>query len=124
MLAGASPTLLFGQRRGKKPPAPAPIVVGVTASPALGEAPLAVSFAATAIYGTPPYRYTWTFSDNPAGIVVGAASIEHTFAADGVYAATVRVTDRAKQSATATAMVYVMPRPAAPGPNFTLIVTA
>ena len=67
-----------------------PLSATVQANPTTGNAPLAVSFSASASGGLAPYSYQWTFGDGSSGI---SQSITHTYTAAGTYAAQVIVRD-------------------------------
>lgn len=78
------------------PPAPnnqAP-VVKLTASATAGQAPLTVSFSATALDPDgDPLRYSWNFGDGTTVAASGAPDQAHTFTQTGSYAAVVTVDD-------------------------------
>ncbi|HLF07421.1 MAG TPA: PKD domain-containing protein, partial [Thermoplasmata archaeon] len=66
--------------------------VSIAGTPTSGSAPLAVMFSSTPAGGTPPYTYAWEFGD---GAIGSTQNPGHTYAAAGVYTATLKVTDSA-----------------------------
>ena len=82
--------------------------VDVTATPTSGEAPLDVSFDATATDpdGDTDLTYSWTFGD---GNVADGEDVEHTYEAPGEYTATVTVSDPAGASSFASVDIDVDP---------------
>ena len=68
--------------------------VAPTATPSSGGAPLSVSFGATAVGGTSPYTYAWTFGDGGSG---SGATVSHTYNSLGTFTATVTVTDASER---------------------------
>lgn len=94
-----------------------PPTAAVSAAPEQGSAPLTVSFSAA--NSTDPdgdaLTYAWDFGDG--GSATGSA-VTHTYAANGSYTATVRVTDSAGQSAAASALISVgVVQPGTPAPH-------
>ena len=88
----------------------APPAVFASASPRTGDSPMAVTFSASATGGLGPYTYVWDFGDGAGDSV---ANPTHTYAAAGVYTASVAITDAAGLSATSTVGVTVNPPPGA-----------
>ncbi|RMG17040.1 MAG: PKD domain-containing protein [Deltaproteobacteria bacterium] len=78
--------------------------VSVSATPTSGPAPLTVAFDATASGGDAPLSFAWTFGD---GATSSTEDPSHTYAAEGVYDATVVVTDANGDSASATVSILV-----------------
>jgi PKD repeat protein len=78
-------------------PALAVKVSASPSSPSLGEI---VNFSANASGGTPGYTYAWAFGDGGTG--GNLRNISHIFTTNGPFNATLRVTDVAGGSATAT----------------------
>lgn len=64
--------------------------VRVDASPLSGQAPLQVSFTASARGGTPPYYYDWDFADGSRSTLQNPV---HSYASGGTYEARVTVSD-------------------------------
>jgi|WetSurMetagenome_2_1015567.scaffolds.fasta_scaffold14967_3 hypothetical protein len=81
-----------------------------TATPSSGGAPLTVSFGATAVGGTSPYTYAWTFGDGASG---SGATPSHTYNALGQFTATVTVTDGASAHVSGSVQVSVVVPPPA-----------
>ncbi len=83
-----------------------PPVVVATAKPESGPSPLTVAFssAGTADPEAGALRYAWDFGD---GETSSAANPSHTYRADGLYAATLRVTDASGAPTTATFQISV-----------------
>ncbi|WP_436500026.1 ThuA domain-containing protein [Actinokineospora sp. HUAS TT18] len=90
----------------------APHVV-VNAQPTSGTAPLDVAFTATAAdpENNTPFTYAWNFGDGTTG---SGASVNHTYAANGTFTASVTVTDSAGRTKTVTTPVVVRPAPMPP----------
>ncbi|WP_353708813.1 ThuA domain-containing protein [Cellulosimicrobium sp. ES-005] len=83
----------------------APVVGSVTATPATGDAPLDVAFAAQATDADgDALTYAWEFGDG--GTATGATA-QHTYAEAGSYTATVTVSDPSGARATGTVAVSV-----------------
>jgi glucose/arabinose dehydrogenase len=83
-------------------------VVKVAATPAAGRAPLTVAFSSAGTNDADGDRiaYAWDFDAN--GTVDSTeANPSHTYTADGVYNATLKVTDRTGRSASAYARILV-----------------
>lgn len=82
-----------------------PLSATATATPMTGQPPLAVNFTVTASGGAPPYTYAWDFGD-------GATSTDqnpsHTYEADGIYSATVKVTDSDSASVNKILLITVV----------------
>jgi photosystem II stability/assembly factor-like uncharacterized protein len=85
-------------------------VLSVTpaATPSSGGAPLTVSFGATAVGGTSPYTYAWTFGDGDSG---SGATPSHTYPNLGNYTATVTVTDAASAHVSGSVQISVVVPP-------------
>ncbi|MFF5788736.1 PQQ-dependent sugar dehydrogenase [Streptomyces sp. NPDC012693] len=81
-------------------------VAQATADVTSGKAPLAVSFssAGSSDADGDALTYAWTFGD---GGTSSAANPSHTYAADGQYTATLKVTDTTGKSATASTQITV-----------------
>ncbi len=73
-----------------------PLTVNASAVPTVGEAPLLVTFNATAAGGFPPYRFLWNFSD---GGTAAGANGTHLYRAGGTFTPTLNVTDSAGDAA-------------------------
>lgn len=68
------------------------LYVTASGSPASGNAPLSVSFKASANYGTTPYKgWSWTFGDGTSST---SQNPSHTYTNAGSYTATATVTDK------------------------------
>jgi PKD repeat protein len=80
----------------------------VAASPTRGPAPLTVQFdgrgSTTASTDIVPASYEWNFGDNKTGT---GATVSHTYSRGGYYVATLKFTDSAGGSSTATALITV-----------------
>jgi PKD repeat protein len=63
---------------------------GIIATPASGQAPLPVQFAAVASGGAAPYTCTWSFGDGQTAVGVTAS---HTYTAGGNYGVVVVISD-------------------------------
>ncbi len=66
------------------------LTISATASVGFGEAPVSVTFVASAAGGTAPYTFVWSFGDQSSGI---GAQVSHTYTSAGDYLAQVSVTD-------------------------------
>ena len=100
---------------GDEPVNAAPELTSATATPASGDAPLAVELAATATDADgDELTYTWDVDGDDAADATGPA-VAHTYAAPGTYAAAVTVSD-GTASDTATVRVTVAAPAAAPVP--------
>jgi peptide/nickel transport system permease protein len=98
---------------------PGGLVVGITESASKGLSPLAVRFEAVATGGTPPYNYTWTFSDT-GGQGYGIA-ISHVFNSslqtNVLYSISLAVTDsRGDRGVTTVSVTVLAPPPTPPKP--------
>lgn len=85
----------------------APLGASASASPAFGNAPLAVTLHASPSGGAPPYTVQWDFGDGATG---SGALVEHTYAA-GTFAALASVTDSEGRTASASAAVTAVTPP-------------
>ena len=86
-----------------------PPTVTATATPASGEAPLAVNFTATGEDADgDALSYRWAFGDGGTGT---GATAGHAYAAAGTYTATVTVTDADGATATASVTITVTTKP-------------
>ncbi|MDF1562624.1 MAG: PKD domain-containing protein [Deltaproteobacteria bacterium] len=94
----ASDSLIIGVASNQVP------TVSATATPASGAAPLTVAFDATASGGDAPLTYAWDFGDGSQAAVEDPS---HTYGLDGVYNASVIVTDANGDSSSATVEVVV-----------------
>lgn len=81
------------------------LMVGASASPTYGDAPLAIQFNGTVTGGTAPYTWSWDFGDGSPSSSVENPS--HTYALDGKYAAQLTVTDSVGNVGTATIVFRV-----------------
>ena len=83
-----------------------------TASPTSGEAPLNVSFNASASYDLDGSitSYVWTFGDGGSS---SGATAAHTYTSAGTYTARLRVTDNDGATDTTTKTILVTPPPIA-----------
>ena len=86
-----------------------PPTVTATATPASGEAPLAVNFTATGEDADgDALSYSWAFGDGGTGT---GATAGHAYATAGTYTATVTVTDADGATATASVTITVTTKP-------------
>ena len=77
------------------------MAITASATPAIGTAPLLVTFSAAATGGAGgPYTYSWAFGD---GASAATAATTHTYATGGNYLATLTATDSAGNTASYTA---------------------
>ena len=83
-----------------------PLGVEISVGPALGLAPLNVSFNATPEFGEAPYRIVWAFGDGSPNATT--AAVWHTYETAANYTATVTVTDAAGVSAVRSVPVVVV----------------
>ena len=115
-LGAAFQGLLLGHDPGSSPflgpPLPPRLVTSgslsnptVTANVTNGTVPLAVQFTGSGNGGTPPYNYTWNFSDGNTSFEQNPA---HTFTTRGVYPVQLRVRDSlgAENQTTVTITVH------------------
>ncbi len=65
--------------------------ISIDVRPATGPAPLTVHFTGFAQGGQAPYSYSWNFGDNTSN--ANGSSVFHTYAAQGVFVATLFVSD-------------------------------
>lgn len=96
-------------------PAPGPLSTSFTVSPASPIVGQAVSYVGSAIGGTSPYSFSWSFGDGASGT---GASIAHSYTAAGTYS--VQLTTRDSKSATATASRTVTVSGTGVTPDFSL----
>ncbi|MEU4769357.1 ThuA domain-containing protein [Actinosynnema sp. NPDC023794] len=87
--------------------------VTVTADPATGAAPFTTKLTATATdaEGDAPFTYSWDLGD---GTSASGAAVEHTYAEDGTYYASVTVTDAAGRTKKVSTPVLVRDPPMPP----------
>ena len=83
----------------------AKLVAIPTDTPAVGQAPLTVDFAAGGVGGLGPFSYNWSFGDGSPNSTTADAS--HTFAAPGAYEAQVEIVDSLHDVAVSTLTVTV-----------------
>jgi chitodextrinase len=83
------------------PPPPALVSIAATPNPALPGATVQFSAAAT---GAPPLSYRWDFGD---GAGANGASVSHVYLAEGIYVATVFITDVQGQVTASTVTLQV-----------------
>lgn len=81
----------------------AQVIASLTASPTAGDAPLTVSFDATASSGT-IVSYAWEFGDGSTG---SGATTSHEYVSEGAYTVTLTVTDDLETTDTATTTITV-----------------
>ena len=93
------------------PPPPPTMSADFTFAPGSPRAGEGVSFTAAATGGTPPYAFLWDFGDFGVGT---GPSTTHTYAAAGIYTASVSVTDDVGESVTVPKSVTVSPGPEPP----------
>jgi len=104
--SGTSPNVGINVAAPVQPPTAA-----LTATPATGRPPLAVTFNASASSDPNPgggiTQYTFNFGDGSAPVTQTTATVTHTYTASATYTATVTVTDREGATAAASATVKV-----------------
>jgi chitodextrinase len=93
-----------GPRSNEVSASPSTIALTISANPTSGIAPLAVAFASAASGGVAPYAYSWAFGD---GATSSEANPTHTYAAAGIYTATLTVADSGGNSSKASVTVTV-----------------
>jgi PKD repeat protein/fibronectin type 3 domain-containing protein len=99
------------------PPANEPPVAALAATPVSGEAPLTVSFNASASSDpdNDPLTFAWTFGD---GATAGDAALtSHTYTAPGTYVATVTVSDGDLTDTASVTITVLEPGDPDPGPG-------
>ena len=79
--------------------------------PSFPENPLAVQFSGSAMGGTPPYQYAWSFGDGDTAL---GTSPEHSYTSPGSYVAVLTVTD-ARGTTNVTAMTVYLNGTVSPG---------
>ncbi len=86
----------------------APYVVAYPGTPVAGPGGTTVGFVAE-VDDDGPVTYAWDFGDPSSGVANASSgpAPQHTYAAPGSYAASLRVTDRGGRTATADVPVYV-----------------
>ena len=90
------------------------IGVQTAATPTEGYAPLGVHYSASASGGTPPYTFSWRFSN---GSTATGATASVTYSAPGSYTAGITVTDSTGNwTVTGAPTVNVYPKMPSPGP--------
>lgn len=82
-----------------------PLYVSISGDPVTGAAPLTTELAAGASGGVPPYSFEWNFGDGSSN--ASGASVGHSFARSGEFAATVFVSDAAGDQAETGVFVAV-----------------
>jgi PKD repeat protein len=83
----------------------APLSGSSASGPRAGDAPFTASFSGTAVGGTPPYTYAWTFGD---GAGSSAQNPSHTYTIAGTYTVNLTVTDAGNQTASAGALTITV----------------
>jgi PKD repeat protein len=82
------------------------LVLAPTLTPATGEAPLRVAFAANGSGGVPPVRYLWEFGDGNSSLT-GSGS--HTYTRSGNFSWNVTMTDAQGHTGFAAGTIQVLP---------------
>lgn len=82
------------------------LVTNVSAFPAVGDAPLTVTFTNRLTGGTSPYGYAWSFGDGGVGTTKDPS---HTYVAPGRYDWSVNTTDALGDAAEANGTIVVNP---------------
>jgi PKD repeat protein len=102
---------------GSGPPPPGGFIASLS-GPTTGSANQAVTFNASASGGTSPITYAWRWGDNAlAGYEAGPASNTYTYSAPGTYTVSVRATDAANKTATATKSITISGQVGKPAPS-------
>ncbi len=96
----------------------APVRLGF-ANPVAGSVPLAVVFTGTAVGGTPPYTYAWSFGDGTADS--SEKDPPHTYTQVGSYSAVLTVTDAASGTVQAAPVGITVAEPSSNPPVITAI---
>jgi plastocyanin len=98
---------------------PAPLSATASANPVAGPVPLAVVFTGTALEGTPPYTYAWSFGDGT--VDSSEKDPPHTYMQVGSYSAVLAVTDAASGTAQAAPVGITVAEPSSNPPVITAI---
>ena len=94
------------------PPAPVPIAADFTFSPSAPDAGLTISFSGSAIGGTQPYVYKWSFGDGDRST---GQTIEHVYPVAGNYTASLTVADASGQTAATSHAIFIDTDPSPTG---------
>ncbi len=98
---------------------PTPLSASASANPVAGPVPLAVVFTGTAVGGTPPYNYAWSFGDGT--VDSSEKDPPHTYTQVGSYSAVLTVTDAASGTAQAAPVGITVAEPSSNPPVITAI---
>ena len=111
---GVSPAMLefFPSPPLPPPPVPAPIIANFTFSPVNPDTSMTVNFSGSAIGGTQPYVYKWSFGD---GDRTTGQPTEHVYTVAGNYTASLTVADASGQTATTSHPVFIDADPSPTG---------
>ena len=98
---------------------PTPLSAAASANPVAGLVPLAVAFTGTAVGGTPPYTYAWSFGDGT--VDSSEKDPPHTYAQVGSFSAVLTVTDAASGTVQAAPVGITVAEPSSNPPVITAI---
>ncbi|OLE77399.1 hypothetical protein AUG19_00620 [archaeon 13_1_20CM_2_54_9] len=90
---------------------PPPLSASINFTPSAPVAGQGVSFTGSAIGGTAPYTYAWTFGD---GGTASGSTVSHAYSTPGSYSVQLIVADNSAASASTTQTVTVAPQPPSP----------
>jgi plastocyanin len=98
---------------------PTPLSATASANPVAGPVPLAVAFTGTALGGTPPYTYAWSFGDGT--VDSSEKDPPHTYMQVGSFSAVLTVTDAASGTVQAAPVGITVAEPSSNPPVITAI---
>jgi plastocyanin len=98
---------------------PTPLSATASANPSVGPAPLVVAFTGTALGGTPPYVYAWSFGDGT--VDPSEKDPPHAYIQAGNYSAVLTVTDAASGAVQAAPVTIAVVDPSSNPPVISAI---